>query len=110
MSFDANFNVLLIALDSFYKPLRKGIDKAEDYNFDAPEALDFDMAYEVLKSLLKGEKAEVPEYCFVTHSRKPDHVSVQPTEVIIFEGILSLYDRRIRDLMKYKIFINCDGT
>ena len=45
MSFDANFNVLLIALDSFYKPLRKGIDKAEDYNFDAPEALDFDMAY-----------------------------------------------------------------
>ena len=54
MSFDANFNVLLIALDSFYKPLRKGIDDAANYNFDAPEALDFDMAYDVLKSLLKG--------------------------------------------------------
>ena len=54
MSFDANFNVLLIALDSFYKPLRKGIDDAATYNFDVPEALDFDMAYDVLKSLLRG--------------------------------------------------------
>jgi uridine kinase len=67
------------------------------------------MAYKVLKTLLRGDKAEVPEYCFVTHNRKPEVTKVVPTEVIIFEGILALYDRRIRDLMRYKIFINCDG-
>lgn len=70
MSFDANFNVLLIALDSFYKPMDKTKHKPEDYNFDHPDALDFDMAYEVLKTLLKGEEAEVPQYCFVNHARK----------------------------------------
>ena len=110
MSFDANFNVLLIALDSFYKPLDKTLVKAEDYNFDHPDALDFDSAYEVLKALMRGDTAEVPRYCFVTHSRLSEKDKVEPTEVIIFEGIFSLYDRRIRDLMKYKIFINCDGN
>lgn len=34
---------------------------------------------------------------------------VTPSEIIMFEGILALYDQRIRDLMKYKIFIHCDG-
>jgi uridine kinase len=55
MSFDANFNVLLIPLDSFYKPLDKTKQKPEDYNFDSPAALDFDMAYDVLKALLRGD-------------------------------------------------------
>lgn len=29
--------------------------------------------------------------------------------MIVFEGILALYDERIRALMSYKIFIHCDG-
>lgn len=32
-----------------------------------------------------------------------------PAQVIVFEGIMALYDERIRDLMSYKIFIHCDG-
>ena len=55
MSFDANFNVLLIPLDCFYKPLDKTKHKPEDYNFDSPDALDFEMAYNLLKALLRGE-------------------------------------------------------
>ena len=84
MSFDANFNVLLIALDSFYKPLDKSKHRPQDYNFDSPDALDFDMAYDRLKALLRGDEVEIPQYCFVTHNRKPEVDRVAPTEVIIF--------------------------
>lgn len=31
-----------------------------------------------------------------------------PAQVIVFEGIMALYDERIRELMSYKIFIHCD--
>ena len=110
MSFDINFNVLLIALDSFYKPFDMTVIDPKNYNFDHPDSLDFDMAYNVLKGLLKGEIVDVPKYCFVTNDRLKEVNRIAPTEVIIFEGILALYDRRIRDLMKYKIFIKCDGT
>lgn len=42
---------------------------AGNYNFDAPEALDFDAAYEVLSKLMRGEDAEVPIYNFKLHQR-----------------------------------------
>lgn len=35
---------------------------------------------------------------------------VGPANIIFFEGLMSFYDKRIRDLLTYKIFINCDGT
>jgi uridine kinase len=81
-----------------------------DYNFDHPHSLDFEMAYQVLESLLNGKKVALPKYCFVTYKRLTETEEVAPTEIIMFEGFLSLYDAKIRSLMKYKIFIHCDGT
>lgn len=34
---------------------------------------------------------------------------VGPANIIFFEGLMAFHDKRIRDLMTYKIFINCDG-
>lgn len=82
----------------------------KEYDFDHPQALDFNEAYNVLSDLLKGKKATLPRYSFVTHQRLKEVDVIAPTEIIMFEGILALYDARIRALMKYKIFIHCDGN
>ena len=50
----------------------------------------------------------IPVYSFKTHSREPQGELIEPREVIFFEGILALYDARIRNLMNFKIFIHCD--
>lgn len=42
---------------------------AENYNFDSPNALDFDLAYEKIKGLLRYEDVEIPVYDFATHKR-----------------------------------------
>jgi len=42
---------------------------AKDYNFDHPNAIDFDLIYEHISKLLKKESIEVPTYCFKTHKR-----------------------------------------
>lgn len=59
MAFDRNFKVEIISLDSFYKsifPINVGVDKTQinvaEYNFDHPNALDFDLAYKTLKNLI----------------------------------------------------------
>lgn len=67
------------------------------------------MAFRVLSDLMRGQKAQIPKYCFTTHQRLKEVEEVEPTEIIMFEGIMALYDPRIRNLMKYKIFIHCDG-
>jgi uridine kinase len=76
MAFDSSFKVQIIPLDSFYKSKNSNnidVDKTKvnvaDYNFDHPNALDFDDAYNVLSELLRGKKTKIPKYSFATHSR-----------------------------------------
>ena len=40
-----------------------------NYNFDHPNAFDFDLLYEVLNRLREGKSTEVPVYDFTTHAR-----------------------------------------
>ena len=81
---------------------------AKDYNFDHPEAIDWDLAYENICQLMRGEKALIPVYSFVTHQRSAEFEEKQPADIILVEGILALYDERIRSKLNYKIFVHCD--
>ena len=42
-------------------------EDAANYNFDHPEALDFDLAYEKLNELIAGHDVEIPTYDFALH-------------------------------------------
>ena len=68
------------------------MSKAKDYNFDHPDALDFDVCYEVIKQLLTRQKTYVPIYNFKTHQRETEKIEVMPGDMILFEGILALHD------------------
>ncbi|CAG8449882.1 2114_t:CDS:10 [Funneliformis mosseae] len=102
----------LLSMDSFYKVLNP-IDKIEahnnNFNFDHPNAFDFDLLFDTLKNMKEGKKVEIPIYDFVTHARLPQTSSLYGANVIIFEGIFALYDRRILDLMDLKIFVDTDS-
>jgi uridine kinase len=57
---------------------------------------------------MEGNSIEKPEYDFMVHNRKDEFVKVNPTKVIIIEGILVLEEKRIRDCADVKIFVSCD--
>ena len=44
-------------------------NNAENYNFDSPLALDFDLAYEKVKELLEYKDVKIPIYDFALHKR-----------------------------------------
>ena len=51
----------------------------------------------------------MPVYDFTSHTRvegKVEVIKAQP--IVIFEGIMSLYEKRFRDLMDLKIFVMTD--
>ena len=52
---------------------------------------------------------EVPVYDFKTHSRLAETRHVDPQPVIMVEGILIFADKRLRDLMDMKIFVDTDA-
>lgn len=71
--------VTLLSMDSFYKVLNEKqheIADRNEYNFDHPDAFDFDLLILTLQRLKEGRKVEVPIYNFVTHCRESRTVSV----------------------------------
>ena len=80
-----------------------------DYNFDHPDAFDFELLIETLQKLKEGKKVEVPIYNFITHSRDSKTVSMYGANVIIFEGILAFHNKTVLDMLDMKVFVDTDS-
>ncbi|XP_032950978.1 uridine-cytidine kinase-like 1 isoform X5 [Rhinolophus ferrumequinum] len=104
--------VVLLSMDSFYKVLtRQQQEQAalNNYNFDHPDAFDFDLIVSTLQKLKQGKSVKVPVYDFTTHSRKKDWKTLYGANVIIFEGIMAFADKTLLELLDMKIFVDTDS-
>ena len=72
-----------------------------------PDAFDWPLFEQQIAELRKGHPIEQPTYSYIICTRLPETVHVEPKEVIIVEGIMSLYDKELRDLMDLKNFRGC---
>ncbi|CAG8051787.1 unnamed protein product [Penicillium salamii] len=103
--------VVILVMDSFYKtlsPEEHHRAHANDYDFDCPDSIDFDLLVHTLRDLKKGKKANIPVYSFADHQRQPQTTTLYSPRVIILEGILALHDPRIVEMLDVKIFVEAD--
>ncbi|ODQ68508.1 uridine kinase [Nadsonia fulvescens var. elongata DSM 6958] len=103
---------VLLSMDNFYAPLSEA-DRAKafnsEYDFDRPEAFDWDHFVKCVKDLKEGSKrVEIPVYSFEKHDRTDKVLSIYGANVIILEGIYVLHDPRILELLDMKIFVDTD--
>lgn len=97
--------------DWYYRDLSHLTPAARDrVNFDHPDALETDRLVVHLEALLRGEPVEAPVYDFAGHVRRRETVRVEPAPVIILDGILILWDARLRTLMDVKVFVDADAA
>ncbi|XP_067880185.1 uridine-cytidine kinase-like 1 isoform X1 [Heterodontus francisci] len=104
--------VVLLSMDSFYKVLNKEeqeLAAKNEYNFDHPDAFDFDLIIHTLRKLKKGKSVKVPVYDFTTHSRRKDWKTVYGANVVIFEGILAFANKDLLKLLDMKVFVDTDS-
>jgi uridine kinase len=100
---------ICLNMDNYYKDLEDGMDPRE-VNFDSPAAFDFDLFFDHLRALKNGEEIEVPTYSFVTYRRNSSQTTrVVPTKLVVVEGILVLYDEKIRKLFDLSIYVDEDA-
>ncbi|KAK6586333.1 hypothetical protein PZA11_001390 [Diplocarpon coronariae] len=94
--------------DSFYKTLdEESSVKAfrNEYDFDSPDAIDFDVLVDRLRDLKAGKKAEIPIYSFAKHAREAETSTIYSPHVLVLEGIFALYDPRVLELLDMKVGI-----
>ncbi len=78
-------------------------------NYDHPDALETDLLVEHLKELKAGHSVQCPVYDYTIHNRTDEVVEIKPCRVILVEGILVLYDPRVRELLDIKVYVEADA-
>ena len=105
--YDGN-KILIITVDSYYKDLSHiSFKEREKNNFDHPDAIDFDLLHKDLLKIIKNNPVSIPIYNYKTHTRKKEvNIIDKKYHLILIEGILSLHDKRIRNIMDDTVFID----
>ncbi len=101
--------VAVIPQDSYYNSQWDvPEEERKKTNFDHPDAFEWPLLAHQIAELRAGRAIEQPTYSYLTCTRQPETVHVEPREVIIVEGIMTLYDKSLRDQMDLKIFVDAE--
>ena len=93
--------------DGYYKDLAHlTLEQRKLVNFDHPDSIDTDLLVAQLEQLARGEAIEKPTYDFAAHTRAAGTVRVEPTPIVLVDGILLFADKRLRDLFDIKIYVD----
>lgn len=102
--------VNVLSQDNYYHDNQHlTLQEREALNYDHPKSIDFDLLLSHVKALKKGESIEQPIYSFVTHSRTGDHITIEPKNVLIVEGILVLTNAELLKEFDLKVFVHTDS-
>lgn len=101
--------VAVVPQDSYYNE-NIGMTDEERHaiNFDHPDAFDWKLLRKQIDELRHGRAIEQPTYSYLICNRLPETIHVEPKPVIIIEGIMALVDKKLRDMMDLKIFVDTD--
>ena len=103
-------SVTRIPLDNYYEDQSHlAVEEREAVNYDHPSAFEWGLLREHLTELLEGRAIEMPQYDFEVHNRSDERVTVEPTDVIVVEGILALYDDRINEMLDLRLYVETDA-
>lgn len=81
-------------------------EEREQINFDHPSSIEFSLLVDHIKQLLEGRGVEMPTYSYVTCSRGKETIPVEPSEVLIVEGILIFTCPELCELLDLKVFVD----
>ncbi len=102
--------VAVLPQDSYYKDSGHiPVEERSKINFDEPASIEWPLLVEQLKQLKQGKAIEMPTYSYLTCTRQPETIRVEPREVVIVEGILVLTDPTLRKMLDVKVFVDAEA-
>ncbi len=97
----------MIKLDSYYvERSHEPIEVRAAANYDHPDAFDWDLLNDHLAALTAGASVEVPVYDYTIHDRSDRFETVTASKIVVVEGILVLWEPRLRERFDLKIFVD----
>lgn len=99
----------LVRIDRYYRNFSNiSPAKRAKINFDHPSSIDFELLQKNVGALLQGKSVQEPEYDFKKHKRTSQLSTLEPSNVIIAEGIFALYDQFLIENMDLGLYVDTD--
>lgn len=103
-------DVTVLSHDNYYRPYDNlSIEQRKAINWDHPDAFDTEMMIDHLRELKAGHAIECPNYDYTNYARCTETTHLEPTKVILVEGILIFENKQLCNLMDIKIFVDTDA-
>ena len=100
----------VVFMDNYYKDQSHLTwDERVVTNYDAPEAFDVELMAEHLRQLRAGQAIGCPVYNFAEHNRAAETVRVEPSPVLVVEGILLFALPELTEQLDLKLFVDTDA-
>lgn len=97
----------IIAEDAYYRNLTHlSFEERCAVNYDHPDTFEHELMEAHLAELLAGRSVDTPTYDYAKHLRAAEVQHVEPTPVIIVEGILIFHLAELRQRMDLKVFVD----
>lgn len=101
---------VIVPLDSYYNDTSHMTEEERRaINFDHPDAFDWKLLIKHVNELRSGKAVEQPTYSYLKCNREKETIHVEPRPVIIIEGIMTLLNKKLRDMMDLKVFVDTDS-
>ena len=102
-------DIVVIPQDSYYKDQgHLSMEERQALNFDHPDSIDWDLLVKQLRELKAGRAIDEPTYSYITCTRQPETVHVEPADIIIVEGILIFTCKELMKELDIKVFVDAD--
>ncbi len=106
-AFEKTNSVTIIKEDDYYKDQSHlPMEERVKTNYDHPFAFDHDLLLQQLEELSSGKTIRKPTYDYTVHNRSEIVEEIQPSDVIILEGLFVLENKKVRDKLDIKIFVD----
>ena len=101
---------VVVPLDSYYNDTSSMTEEERHaINFDHPDAFDWKLLVKQVNELRHGIAIEQPTDSYLKCNRLPETIHIEPKPVIIIEGIMTLLNKKLRDMMDLKVFVDTDS-
>lgn len=103
-------HIAYIQQDNYYRDQQHlGREERARTNYDHPDSLETELLVQHLLALKAGQSIQMPLYDFTQDTRRSETQHVDPTPVILVEGILIFVEKELRDLLDVRIFVDTDA-
>jgi uridine kinase len=100
-------SVAFLDMDAYYRDhAHLSIEERRRVNWDHPQTFDYDLLITHLDRLLARQPIDKPVYDFQTHTRSDVVERIEPTDVVVIDGILLFVERRVRERCDVKVFVD----